>query len=218
MVNSVRNKMEKVAISVFKARCLSMLEKVRRTGTPILITRRGEPIAEVTPPSPEHSREDWLGSAAGTGEILGDIVSPIAGGRLGGARQMKLLLDTHVWLWSLLEPARLRPEVARALASSDNQKWLSPISVWETLLLGERGRLRLEPDPEAWVRAQLQRLPVRQVQVDHEIAIQSRRLRTSHQDPADRFIAATARVHELTLVTADARLWRRPDGYAVLRA
>jgi prevent-host-death family protein len=71
--------MEKVAISVFKARCLSMLEKVRRTGTPILITRRGEPIAEVTPPSLEHSREDWLGSAAGTGEILGDIVSPIAG-------------------------------------------------------------------------------------------------------------------------------------------
>jgi prevent-host-death family protein len=71
--------MEKVAISVFKARCLSMLEKVRRTGTPILITRRGEPIAEVTPPSLEHAREDWLGSAAGTGAILGDIVSPIAG-------------------------------------------------------------------------------------------------------------------------------------------
>ncbi len=70
--------MEKVAISVFKARCLSMLEKVRRTGAPILITRRGEPIAEVTPPSPEHAREDWLGSAAGTGQILGDIVAPIA--------------------------------------------------------------------------------------------------------------------------------------------
>ncbi|HVV49177.1 MAG TPA: type II toxin-antitoxin system Phd/YefM family antitoxin [Polyangia bacterium] len=69
--------MQKVAISVFKARCLSMLEKVRRTGTPILITRRGQPIAEVTPPSPVRG-EDWLGSAAGTGEIVGDIVSPIA--------------------------------------------------------------------------------------------------------------------------------------------
>jgi len=69
--------MEKVAISLFKARCLSMLEKVRRTGTPILITRRGQPIAEITAPSPEHGREDWLGSAAGTGEILDDIVSPI---------------------------------------------------------------------------------------------------------------------------------------------
>jgi prevent-host-death family protein len=70
--------MEKVAISVFKARCLSMLEKVRRTGAPILITRRGQPIAEVTPPSPEHAQEEWLGSAAGTGDIVGDIVSPIA--------------------------------------------------------------------------------------------------------------------------------------------
>jgi PIN domain nuclease of toxin-antitoxin system len=102
---------------------------------------------------------------------------------------VKLLLDTHVWLWSLLEPARLRRDVAAALSSPDNEKWLSPISVWEALLLGERGRVNLNPDPEM-----------------------------SPHDPADRFIAATARVHELTLVTADQRLLRRPDGYAVLRA
>jgi prevent-host-death family protein len=69
---------EKIAISDFKARCLSMLEKVRRTGTPILITRRGEPVAEIGPPSPEHARQDWLGSAAGSGTIKGDIISPVA--------------------------------------------------------------------------------------------------------------------------------------------
>jgi PIN domain nuclease of toxin-antitoxin system len=131
---------------------------------------------------------------------------------------MKLLLDTHVWLWALLEPARLRRDVVTLLASPDNEKWLSPISVWETLILGERGRVRLAPDPETWVRAQLQRAPVRQIHLDHEVALQSRRLRASHQDPADRFIAATARVHGLTLVTADDRLLRRPDGYAVVRA
>lgn len=72
--------MEKIAISAFKARCLSMLEKVNRTGTPILITRRGEPIAEVVPPSPTHAQEDWLGSAAGSARIVGDVVSPLAGG------------------------------------------------------------------------------------------------------------------------------------------
>jgi antitoxin (DNA-binding transcriptional repressor) of toxin-antitoxin stability system len=55
-----------------------MLEKVRRTGTPLLVTRRGEPIAEILPPSPAHAREDWLGSAVGTGTITGDIVSPVA--------------------------------------------------------------------------------------------------------------------------------------------
>ena len=70
---------EKVAISAFKARCLGMLEKVRRTGHPLLITRRGEPIAEIVPPSPAHTRQDWLGSAAGTGELLGDVVAPLGG-------------------------------------------------------------------------------------------------------------------------------------------
>ncbi|HEX4403223.1 MAG TPA: type II toxin-antitoxin system VapC family toxin [Polyangia bacterium] len=131
---------------------------------------------------------------------------------------MKLLLDTHVWLWALLEPSRLKRDVLTQLGSERDEKWLSPISVWETLLLAARGRLSLSPDPEAWVRAQLRHAPIRQVAVDHEIAIQSRRLRLSHEDPADRFIAATARVHELTLVTADRRLLHRPDGFAVLRA
>ncbi|HVZ73084.1 MAG TPA: type II toxin-antitoxin system VapC family toxin [Polyangia bacterium] len=131
---------------------------------------------------------------------------------------MKLLLDTHVWLWALLEPARLRRDVVSLLASPDHEKWLSSISIWETLILAERGRLALRPDPEAWVRAQLPRAPIRQAHVDHEVALVSRRLRTTHQDPADRFIAATARVHALTLVTADDRLLKRPDGYAVVRA
>jgi prevent-host-death family protein len=71
---------EKVAISDFKARCLSMLEKVRRTGTPLLITRRGLPVAEIVPPSPEHGQQDWLGSAAGSGTITGDILEPIGAG------------------------------------------------------------------------------------------------------------------------------------------
>jgi prevent-host-death family protein len=72
--------LEKVAISDFKARCLSMLEKVRRTGTPLLITKRGVPVAEIVPPSPEHGREDWLGSANGSGTIAGDLVEPIGAG------------------------------------------------------------------------------------------------------------------------------------------
>ncbi|MDB4980491.1 MAG: hypothetical protein JWM82_1243 [Myxococcales bacterium] len=57
-----------------------MLEKVRRTGTPLLITRRGQPIAEIVPPSAEHGRQDWLGSASGSGTITGDIVEPIGVG------------------------------------------------------------------------------------------------------------------------------------------
>jgi prevent-host-death family protein len=70
--------MEKIAISDFKARCLAVLEKVRRTSTPVLVTRRGEPIAEIVPPFTSQSRDGWLGSGSETGTIVGDIVSPIA--------------------------------------------------------------------------------------------------------------------------------------------
>ena len=69
--------MKEVAISEFKAKCLAMLEQVRKTKKPIRITRRGKPIAEVVPPGPVEDKRDWLGSMKGQIEILGDIVSPV---------------------------------------------------------------------------------------------------------------------------------------------
>ena len=69
--------MEEVAISEFKAKCLALLEQVRRTKKPIRITRFGRPVAEVVPPSPVAEPSAWLGSMADTMEILGDIVSPV---------------------------------------------------------------------------------------------------------------------------------------------
>lgn len=119
---------------------------------------------------------------------------------------MKLLLDTHIWLWALLEPQRLSNEVSAALQSPDAELWLSPVSVWEATLLAERGRLQVKSDVSAWVRGMIAALPCREALLTHEIAIVSRALKLSHQDPADRFLAATAQVNELTLVTADERL------------
>ena len=71
--------MERMPISKFKATCLAVLERVRRTGRPILITRFGEPIAEVVPPSPESAGVDWLGSLAGTARMVDDLVEPALG-------------------------------------------------------------------------------------------------------------------------------------------
>ena len=68
--------MESVNISTFKATCLARLDKVKRTGQPLQVTRKGEPIAEIRPPSPSKPRASWLGSLADTGRILGDVVSP----------------------------------------------------------------------------------------------------------------------------------------------
>ena len=70
--------METVNISTFKATCLARLDKVKRTGQSLLVTRKGEPIAEIRPPSPSKRRARWLGSLSGTGRILGDVVSPAA--------------------------------------------------------------------------------------------------------------------------------------------
>ena len=68
--------MDSISISKFKATCLARLDKVKRTGQPLLITRRGEPIAEITPPSPPKASSGCLGSLRSTGRIVGDIVAP----------------------------------------------------------------------------------------------------------------------------------------------
>lgn len=119
---------------------------------------------------------------------------------------MKLLLDTHIWIWALLEPARLSAGVRSALESPDNEIWLSPVSVWEASILAERGRIAVSGDVRTWIRQMLSALPRREAPLTHEIAIASRHVALSHEDPADRFLAATASVLELTLVTADERL------------
>jgi prevent-host-death family protein len=67
--------MKEVAISEFKAKCLSLLDQVQKTKKPILITRRGEPVAEVVPPTPIRSN-DWIGSMKDEMEILGDLIAP----------------------------------------------------------------------------------------------------------------------------------------------
>jgi len=75
MIQSVL-RMEEIAISKFKATCLAVMERVRRTRQPVLVTRFGEPVAEIVPPSPPPRPESWLGCMAGTAEIVGDVVAP----------------------------------------------------------------------------------------------------------------------------------------------
>lgn len=119
---------------------------------------------------------------------------------------MKLLLDTHIWIWSHVQPERLERAVAKALEAPGNELWLSPISVWEFLLLVERGRLVLRATPREWLETAWSRAPMHEAPLNREVALRSRTIRVPHQDPADRFIAATAAVHDLTLVTDDDNL------------
>ena len=68
--------MDSMAISKFKATCLASLERVRKTGRPLRVTRFGKPIAEIRPPTTAPATHNWLGARRATGRILGDIVSP----------------------------------------------------------------------------------------------------------------------------------------------
>jgi prevent-host-death family protein len=72
-----RKSLNTVAISEFKAKCLSLLDQVNRTKIPLRVTRRGKAIAEVIPPSPASAERDWIGSMSGNMEIRGDIISPV---------------------------------------------------------------------------------------------------------------------------------------------
>jgi|ERR1700683_1579834 len=78
MVQGKRKKpMQEVAISEFKAKCLSLLEEVSKTRTPLRVTRRGKAIADVVPASSETEERSWIGSMSDSIDIVGDIVSPV---------------------------------------------------------------------------------------------------------------------------------------------
>ena len=119
---------------------------------------------------------------------------------------MKLLLDTHILLWYALGDPQLSENLQSTIASDTTEIWLSPISTWEVLLLAEKGRISLQLDAVAWIDQSLKSLAIREAPLNHQIAILSRQIALPHQDPADRFIAATALHYQLQLATVDARL------------
>jgi PIN domain nuclease of toxin-antitoxin system len=128
---------------------------------------------------------------------------------------MKLLLDTHIWLWSLGEPQRLSRRVAKELDDRQNELWLSPISIWEAFLLFRKKRIRISTDFTTWLAAGLSTLPVIEAPLTFEVARTLPALSVPHEDPADLFLAATAKAFDLTLITADRNLLKT-EGISVL--
>lgn len=117
---------------------------------------------------------------------------------------MKLLLDTHAWLWRLLDPRRLSARAEQTIADPQSELFLSPISTWETLALARKGRIALAPSPREWVLDALRRSAPTAAPLSHGIALRSEALEGfASEDSADRFLVATALELDLTLVTAD---------------
>jgi len=123
---------------------------------------------------------------------------------------LKLLLDTHIWLWSVLDPNRLTRRVEKALKDPANELWLSPVSVAELIVLLRKGRVKLPHDVAGWVARTVEQLQISEAPLTIEVALAISSLDFRHGDPADQFLAATAKVLDLTLVTADERLLDLP--------
>jgi len=121
---------------------------------------------------------------------------------------MKLLLDTHIWVWISLEPWRITSEVNQALSDPANELWVSAVSVWEIVTLLEKKRVQFDEGLHSWVANTKRELGLREAPLSFDVVLDLPFTPLKHKDPADRLLVATARILDLTLVTADTRLMR----------
>ena len=129
---------------------------------------------------------------------------------------MNFLLDTHVWIWTQESPETLGPGTRSALAAEENSLLVSPVSSLELAQLAWAGRLTLAGRLQTWISESLQALLAETIPLSHEITAGAYDLPGEfHRDPADRILIATARVHDLTVVTADSRILAYPHVMAM---
>jgi PIN domain nuclease of toxin-antitoxin system len=92
------------------------------------------------------------------------------------------------------------------MGNDSNEFFISSISFWEFIVLVEKGRITISKPLDEWIRDAIINPNIKEIPIDKKIALKSREINLPHQDPADRFIAATAFIHEMTLITSDRKL------------
>ncbi len=119
-----------------------------------------------------------------------------------------LLLDTHVWWWSVSEPAHLSSTVVeRILSTRPSQRAIASISLWELAMLEAKQRIELDIPVAVWLSRAVTKTGITIIELTPSIAADACNPQgTFHKDPADRIIVATARVHGLTLLTKDQKI------------
>jgi PIN domain nuclease of toxin-antitoxin system len=119
-----------------------------------------------------------------------------------------ILLDTHIWVWWVHgEPALSQAQMRTIAANEETGLGISAISCWEVAKLVQLKRLELPCALSVWMEQALAYPGVQLLPLTPEIAVESTQLPGPfHRDPADQIIVATARLHKMPLVTADARI------------
>jgi PIN domain nuclease of toxin-antitoxin system len=124
---------------------------------------------------------------------------------------VRLLLDTHVWLWMLTTPERLNEAARSAVADPAHEVVLSAASAWEVAIKHELGKLPLNGSPAQLVEVSIRELNVSVLPITIGHALAAATLPLHHKDPFDRMLVAQAGLEGLTLVTAD-EVIRQYDG------
>lgn len=125
---------------------------------------------------------------------------------------MNFLLDTHVWIWLVANPNKLGVQSSQIFKEAQNLFFLSPVSTLEIAQLNYRGRLNFRFALNIWLQKAHEFSKAATQDITHEIALESYLLpEPFHSDPVDRILVATARLHEMILITADERILVYPN-------
>ena len=119
---------------------------------------------------------------------------------------MRLLLDTHAWLWWISSPSRLRPEALAVIAARENQVLLSAVSALEISIESALGKLALNEPAEEFVPKWAQRTRVDELPIEFRHALRAGALPAHHRDPFDRLLIAQAQIEGVPILTADRQL------------
>lgn len=116
---------------------------------------------------------------------------------------MKLLLDTHIFLWFISGDNKLRQDMRKAIEDAANEVYLSPISIWEAMVKYQLGKLPLPQPPEIYLPLQRQKHSIASLPLDELSVIQLAKLPPIHRDPFDRMLICQAIQHNLNVLTVD---------------
>jgi PIN domain nuclease of toxin-antitoxin system len=116
---------------------------------------------------------------------------------------MKILLDTHIFLWFISGDIRLDNDVKDAIRTSENDVYLSVVSLWESIVKYQLGKLPLPESPEIYFPKQRESHQIANLHLDESSIAQLIGLPSFHRDPFDRMLICQALEHGLTIATAD---------------
>lgn len=124
---------------------------------------------------------------------------------------MKLLLDTHIFLWLIDDDKRLSEQYRQAIQNPNNEKFLSVVSIWECVIKYQIGKLDFPSSPEIYLPKQRRKHLIKTLTVDENSIAQLVKLTLLHKDPFDRLIMAQALQHDLIVMTEDKLILAYPD-------